>query len=234
MYYSVGNEENMQIRVATSRAPAGPFIDRGVRLTSEIFAIDAHVFTDEDGSRYLFYATDYLDHDRVGTGTAVDRMLDLFTLAGNSHPVTRACYDWQIFDPQRSAKGGIRWHTLEGPFVLKYQGRYYQLFSAGNWHNSSYGVAYGVTDDINTQNEWEQPVDGVHKLPLLRSIPDHGVIGPGHNSVVLGPNDQELYCVYHRWQSETNERVLAIDRMGWNEEGPEVYGPSFSPQPAPG
>lgn len=233
MYYSTGDETNMQIRVATASQPHGPFVDSGKRLTSEVFAIDAHVFTDDDGSCYLFYATDYLDHDRIGTGTAMDRMLDPFTLEGRSHPVTRARYDWQIYDPQREAKGGVCWHTLEGPFVLKHHGRYYQMFSAGNWHNDSYGVAYGVTSDLSATAEWEQPVDGVNILPLLRSFPEHGIIGPGHNSVVRGPDDQELFCVYHRWQSETQERVLAIDRMIFGEDGPLVHGPSYDWQQAP-
>lgn len=41
VYYSVDNETLMQIRVAVADHPAGPFIDSGHRLTSEIFAIDA-------------------------------------------------------------------------------------------------------------------------------------------------------------------------------------------------
>src|SRR5438045_7476544 len=56
MYYSVGNEERMQIRVARADHPAGPFTDCGVRLTTEEFAIDPHVFADDDGTRWLFYA----------------------------------------------------------------------------------------------------------------------------------------------------------------------------------
>ena len=51
LYYSVGNEILMQLRVATSPAPEGPYIDQGVRLTREDFAIDAHVFVDDDGQR---------------------------------------------------------------------------------------------------------------------------------------------------------------------------------------
>lgn len=228
LYYSVGNEENMQIRVAQAEQPSGPFVDSGKRLTREPFAIDAHVFTDDDGSRYLFYATDYFDHDRIGTGTAVDRLLDWFTLARQPRPVTRARYDWQVYDPQRKEKGGVRWHTLEGPFVLKHQGRYYQMFSGGNWQNDTYGVGYAVTDDILTPNEWDQ-----QPLPILRSRPTEGVIGPGHNSVVRGPDERELFCVYHRWEADLNARVLAIDRLNWEGDQLVVHGPTTTPQPAP-
>src|SRR5262249_30388492 len=51
MYYSVGNEERMQIRVAVAEHPAGPFVDSGRALTTEGFAIDPHVFIDEDGTK---------------------------------------------------------------------------------------------------------------------------------------------------------------------------------------
>src|SRR5215213_3781984 len=109
MYYSVGNETRMHIRVAAASHPAGPFVDTGHALTAQEFAIDPHVFID-DGKRFLFYATDFLEHTRIGTGTVVDRMIAEFTLAGRPHPVTRAKYDWQIYDPNRAEKGGVRWH----------------------------------------------------------------------------------------------------------------------------
>ena len=96
LYYSVGNEKFMTLRVAVSNRPDGGFADAGVKLTSQDFAIDAHVFRDDDGSWWMFYATDFLEYSHVGTGTVVDRMLDMFTLAGDPRPVTRAKYDWQV------------------------------------------------------------------------------------------------------------------------------------------
>ncbi|MCA1554345.1 MAG: glycoside hydrolase family 43 protein, partial [Chloroflexi bacterium] len=233
LYYSVGNETYMQMRVAVADQPGGPFVDSGHRLTREDFAIDGHVFTDDDGARYFFYATDFLQHTYIGTGTVRDRMLDLFTLEGQPRPVTRARYDWQVYHPQRAEKGGVRWHTVEGSFVLKHKGRYYHMFSGGNWQNVTYGVSYAVTDDIHTRDEWSQVADGERVLPILRTRPDDGVIGPGHNSVVRAPDNQQLYCVYHRWDTHTQRRVLAIDPLEWVGERMLVLGPSTTPQPAP-
>lgn len=234
MYYSVGNEERMHLRVAVAEQPQGPFIDSGQRLTQEEFAIDAHVFSDDDGSRYLFYATDFLDHDYIGTGTVCDRMLNPFTLAGNPRPVSRAKYDWQVYDPQRAEKGGVRWHTVEGPFVLKRKGRYYQMFSGGNWQNTTYGVSFAYSEQLDQGDEWEQVCDGEQVLPILRTLPSHGVIGPGHNSVVRGPDNRQLFCIYHRWVEEPEPgRVLAIDRLDWDGAGMVVLGPTTTPQPRP-
>lgn len=231
LYYSVGNEATMHIRVAVAENPAGPFIDSGRRLTQEPFAIDAHVFTASDGRRYLFYATDYLEHGRVGTGTAVDEMVDLFTLAGRPRPVSRARYDWQIYDPQRAEKGGVRWHTIEGPFVLARKGLFYQMCSGGNWQNPSYGVGYATAPSLDAPDEWQQACDGESVLPVLRTVPGQ-VIGPGHNSVVRGPDNRQLYCVYHRWGAGDG-RQLAIDPLDWAGQRLFVLGPSHTPQPAP-
>ncbi|HUF38115.1 MAG TPA: glycoside hydrolase family 43 protein [Anaerolineales bacterium] len=233
MYYSVGDETCMQIRIAVAGHPAGPFVDSGRRLTREDFAIDPHVFTDDDGARYLFYATDFWEHPRIGTGTVVDRLHDPFTPAGAPQPVTRARFDWQVYDPQRIAKGGVRWHTLEGPFVLRKKGRYFQMFSAGNWQDGSYGVAYGVSDRLDGPGEWEQPCDGEAIPPVLRSRPEQGVIGPGHNSVVRGPDNSALFCIYHRWLPEAGARVLALDRLGWEDGRLLIDGPSSGPRPVP-
>lgn len=232
MYYSVGNETTMQIRVAVSVHPAGPFVDAGVALTSAVFAIDPHVFKDDDGTHYLFYATDFLEHTHIGTGTVCDRMIDPFTLAGEPRPVTRARFDWQVYDPNRAEKGGVRWHTVEGPFVLKRKGIYYQMFSGGNWQNKTYGVSYAISDRVVSLEEWKQFADGEKILPILRTIPEL-VTGPGHNSAVPGTDNMQMFCIYHRWADDRSDRVLAIDPMDWAGERMLILGPSTMPEPAP-
>jgi GH43 family beta-xylosidase len=230
LYYSVGNETFMQLRVATARVPQGPYVDAGVRLTPQDFAIDAHVFVDEDGARWLFYATDFLEHTRIGTGTVVDRLIDPFTLEGNPRPVSRARYDWQVYDPARESKGGVKWHTIEGSFTLKRKGRYYQMFSGGNWTNQTYGVGYAVSEAIERPDEWDQPCNGEATPLVLRTLPGL-VTGPGHNSVIRGPDNCQLYCVYHRWVD--GARVLSIDPLDWAGERLLALGPTHTPQPAP-
>jgi hypothetical protein len=131
----------MHIRVAVAEHPAGPFKDSGHRLTSSDFAIDPHIFQDDDGRRWMFYATDFLSHSHIGTGTVRDLMLDTFSLAGRPAVVSRARFNWQVFDAQREEKGGVRWHTVGGTLVFSNtKGNYYQMFSGGNWKNTSYGV----------------------------------------------------------------------------------------------
>lgn len=229
LYYSVGNEENMRVRAAVSASPAGGYVDAGIDLTDAQFAIDAHVFVDDaDNSKWLFYATDFLDYDKIGTGTVRDKMLSPFELAGKPQPVTRAKYDWQIYDPNRASKGNVRWHTIEGSTVLKRKGLYYQMFSGGNWQNVSYGVSYATARNINQTGEWSQIADGEITFPILRTIPEK-VIGPGHNSVVRGTDNRQLYCVYHRWAADLSGRQMALDPLDFAGERMLIVGASFEP-----
>ncbi len=177
----------------------------------------------------MFYATDFLEHTHVGTGTVIDRMVSLLKLEGKPRPVTRAKFDWQIYDTARKEKGGVRWHTVEGPAVIERKGLYFEMFSGGNWQNTSYGVGFAVTDDLRTPDEWVQYADGENLLPIIRTSTE--VVGPGHNSIVRGPNGRELYCVYHRWTDAG--RVMAIDRMDIVDRRIYVVGPTTAPEPMP-
>jgi hypothetical protein len=159
-------------------------------------------------------------------------MLDPFTLAGHPQPVTLPRYDWHVYDPHRIEKGGVRWHTIEGSFVLKHKRRYYQMYSGGNWQNVTYGVSYALADRLDAPGEWAQAADGEQVLPILRTIPGQ-VVGPGHNSAARGPDNMQLFCIYHRWAPDSSARVMAIDRLDWAGERMLVLGPSTAPQPMP-
>lgn len=46
---------------------------------------------------------------------------------------------------------------------------------------------------------------------VLRSHPGY-VLGPGHNSIVTGPNGQD-YVIYHAWDTQMTARRMCIDRL---------------------
>jgi beta-xylosidase len=230
MYYSAGvGDAGHRLRVAVSDHPEGPFVDSGVVLTGDDpFSIDANPFQDDDGHWYLFYARDFLEGERVGTALAVDRLSDMTRLSGQPTTVLRASNDWQLYARDRPMYGGVHdWHTLEGPFVVKRGGRYYCFYSGGAWPEPSYGVSYAVAD--HPLGPWHEPqADGP---TVLRTIPGR-VIGPGHNSVVTGPDGRD-YLVYHAWDVEKTGRRMCIDALEWTPEGPVTSGPSSTPRAAP-
>ncbi|HET7203144.1 MAG TPA: glycoside hydrolase family 43 protein [Steroidobacteraceae bacterium] len=240
LYYSVGHDDaSHHLRVAVSDRPDGPYADT-VALTAPAevpFAIDPHPFRDVDGQWYLFHARDFLEpfdeHGRdvrCGTALVVSRLLDMTTLAPATHTVARARCDWQRYATNRLMYGRARdWHTLEGPYVVAHEGRYYCLYSGGCWQTDSYGVDYVVADAV--LGRWSD-TDVETGPRVLRTVPGR-VIGPGHCSVVTGPDDMTRYLAYHAWDVDMTARRLCIDLFEFTRDGPRADGPSWSPRPAP-
>ncbi|MDF2387764.1 glycoside hydrolase family 43 protein [Nostoc ellipsosporum NOK] len=234
LYYSVGHEDkNHQLRVATSDTPLGPYEDVGKPLVdpnSCPFAIDPHPFRDDDGQWYLFYARDFLDMEagvRAGTALFVDRLQSMTKLAGQGKVVLRARSDWQRFLANRLMYGKIfDWHTLEGPCVRKHGGRYYCFYSGGRWETENYGVDYGVADSVMGPYS---DADNETGPRVLKSVPGY-VIGPGHNSIVVGPDEQTEYIVYHAWTKNMAMRQMCFDKLIWTANGPSCNGPTWTPQ----
>jgi beta-xylosidase len=231
LYYSVADpsgDETHRLRVAVAETPAGPFTDAGAILPDEGFTIDAHPVQDPaDGRWYLFFAKDFFD-ERAGTALAAAPLADdMISLAGPPVTILRASADWQIYERDRELYGRhfAAWHTLEGAFVRRGpDGRYYCLYSGGNWQTSDYGVGYAVADHI--LGPYTEPESGP---VVLRGVPEH-VLGPGHNSVVLGPDEQTEFIVYHAWDTARTARRLCIDPLAWTPSGPRCLGPTWTPQ----
>jgi GH43 family beta-xylosidase len=233
MYYATGRDADPDhhLRVAVAEHPLGPWTDAGLNLTpSEIFAIDAHPFRDPvDGQWYLFYARDRLEEPFAGTGLAVDRLVAMDRLEGAPRDVLRPFAAWQVFELKRAVKKGLDWYTVEGPFVVREGGRYVCFYSGGRWENPNYGVGFAVAD--HPLGPWVEET-GREGPPVLTTLPDH-VIGPGHNSVVIGPDLVTQYVVYHGWDPACTARYPRIDALGWRGGVPYASGPTWEPMPAP-
>lgn len=237
LYYCMGGiePERFELRVAMSDRPQGPYRDCGAKLVdceTNRFTIDPFPFRDVDGQWYLFYSCNYPFESaghRAGTGTAVDRLVDMTRLAGDCRVVVRARYDWTLYEANRRMDvydQTFNWHTIEGPCVLRHGGRVYCFYSGANWQTPRYGVDYVVAD---------QPLgpyaDQGDSPRVLRGVPGH-VRGPGHHAVVTGPDGKTQYNVYHAWDAGMKTRQLCIDKLVWTPEGPRCL-PTDSPQPAP-
>lgn len=205
MYFSVGRGiDGHHLRVAVADAPAGPFRDLGVDLTpEELFAIDAHPFEDDDGTRYLYFARDVLEHERPGTHLAV-APLDA-AMTGFAAPPTAVLApdaDWQLYERDREIHGRrYDWHTLEGPAVVRRHGRYWLTFSGGAWTGPGYAVGVAVAE--HPLGPWRH----VDQPPLLRSGGD--LRGPGHDSLTVSPGGEDVIA-FHSWDVAGTARRLHL------------------------
>ncbi|CAF0903765.1 unnamed protein product [Rotaria sordida] len=223
LFYSVGfGDKKHRLRVTSSTSPLGPYDDsQSIELTNVTkisFAIDPHPFQDKkDGQWYLFYSRDFLDTNdgyRVGTGIVVDRLINNMTqLAGNETIVLRAKHDWQLYEHNRSIYDNVYdWYTLEGAATWQQEsGVYICFYSGGNWQSTSYGVDYGIaysspmgpyTEDSTNQARITHSIEGI-------------IIGPGHNSIILGRDQKTTYIVYHAWNEAKTIRSPYISQLNW-------------------
>ncbi|MBA4147172.1 MAG: family 43 glycosylhydrolase [Verrucomicrobia bacterium] len=234
LYYSTAMEGlRHMLRVAKSRFPDGPYEDLG-RLIGDThdcpFAIDGHAFLDDDGQWYLFYARDFLNQEggaNAGTALVVDRLNGMTKLAGEEKVVLRSKCNWQLFKAQREMYGKIwDWHTMEGPCVRKRNGLYYCFYSGGCYENDTYGVDYGVAENVMGPYSDEGNESGPR---VLKTVPGR-VPGPGHISIVNGPDDQTEYMVYHAWDIEMKSRLMCMDKLEWTDNGPRCAGPTWTEQ----
>lgn len=238
LYYAVHTREfRGGIRVAVADDPRGPFSDSGHDLTGHLlpWAIDPHVFRDQDGQWYLYMTIEYHDDPAglIGSGNAVARLIDPFTLEGNITRVTPPQHAWQLFEARRKERGGVDWYTVEGPTVTRHRGRYYEMFSGGCYYRDNYAVSYAMADvpmgtggmRDTSWHDWEGS--------LLICGDRQQVISPGHNSLVLGPDNAEQYLVYHAWQQDRSMRRPYLDRLFWHGDVLWTAAPTQTPQPAP-
>lgn len=190
MYFSAGDGEG--IGVATSKKPEGPFRDAiGKPLIKEYVngaqPIDAMAFIDDDGQAYLYYGG--WKHCNV-----VKLKRNMIETEGDFHEITPENY-------------------VEGPFMLKKDGKYYFMWSEGGWTNSSYGVAYSIGDS---------PLGPFQrKSHILEGIAGVGS-GAGHHSVLKLPrSDQYIICYHRRPPGSTirDNRVTCIDLLNFDKNG---------------
>jgi len=142
-----------QIGVAVSDDPAGPFVPEPQPISGS-YSIDPAVFADDDGACYMYFGGIWGGQLQKYRGNRYD--------ASNSEPAddepalgprmarlddgmkqfTEAPRELKIVDehgrPLRAGDHARRY--FEGPWMHKYQGRYYLSYSTGNTHLLCYAV----------------------------------------------------------------------------------------------
>jgi len=108
--------------------------------------------------------------------------------------------------------------------VVEHDGKYYLLYSGGNWQTESYGVGYAVADTV--LGPYTEPEPG----PSVLKGRGEDVIGPGHNSVVVGPDGRTRFIVYHAWDLDRTARRMCIDPLVYVSGAPKCQGPTWTPQ----
>lgn len=191
------DEERGGIGVAVALRPEGPFQDPIGKPLIDRFVngaqpIDPHVFIDDDGTPYLYYG---------GWGRC---------------NVVRLNRDMTSLDTHDNGETYIEVTPsgyVEGPCMLKRQGRYYFMWSEGGWGGPHYSVAYAIADT---------PLGPFERIGKILSADPEVATGAGHHGFLNVPGTDDWYIIYHRRpleESAANHRVVCIERMEFENDG---------------
>lgn len=210
-------EEHLGIAVADS--PLGPFVPTEKKWLNDCNEIDGHFFVDEDGCVYLYFVR--FDNGNVLWCAKMNEDLTSYDKATATF-LFRAEDEWETRDSS----------VVEGPFVLKHNGKYYLTYSANHTRCEDYAVGCAVSDHPMG------PFVKVSNNPILKK--SEALNGTGHHSFTTSKNGGELVCVYHaRPGRDTKcERLTCVDCAEFvpDPSGGDdilvIHGPTAEPQRA--
>ena len=226
-FYMAGNGTRLyrSAKILGPYQEIGPWLDTTGKPFTDIHVFDIDLFIDSDNKPYLYMAKGEtggvwvapLDPNNLTRLLAAPRTLFTFDSnhvwerAGDSNE--RTYYSW-----------------IEGPWVFRRNGIYYLEFSASGteWLTYATGV-YTATNPLG-------PFTYMPENPLLRKTTGM-VTGPGHGSVVEGPDGnwwQFYLCVL---PTPPGGRRIGMDPVGFDAQGRMFVRnatPTTTPQWAPG
>lgn len=190
------NDEVGGIGVAVSNSPEGPFTDYLQKPLIDKFyngaqPIDQFVFKDND-QYYLIYGG--WKHCNIA------KLKNDFT-------------GFIPFEDSTTFKEITPENYVEGPFMFKRNGKYYFMWSEGDWTGPDYSVAYAIADS---------PYGPFKRVGKILQQNSKVATGAGHYSILHPPKSESWYVVYHRrplGETNGNARVTCIDQLYFDAKG---------------
>ena len=208
--------------------------------------IDGSLLFDDDGKCYMYFKS---EEDQDIWGIELDPN-DNFNKVGTvaTRLGLKVSNNWEK-------------NINEGPFCIKNNGKYYLMYSTGEYKNDSYSVGYAISNNPMSGFEKKTTLNPMiygemprYKNDIYEFDSSKYLYGPGHN-MILKTADNEMYSVHHvavfnsgnyEKVSESgnkynglnvtkfSKRKLSIDRIGFDASGNLfVDGPSTVQQPIP-
>lgn len=202
-YFYPSVDHNIYVGVADH--PKGPFKNvlggdkifiKNRQYWNNIHSIDADCFIDTDGQAYLYWGSGFDFKDGI---CAVGKLgKDMASFTEPPKLITPESY-------------------FEGPHMLKRKDKYYLMYSDSLFYDSTYKVRYAISDSP------KGPFKEGKNSPILSSIPDEKISGPGHHSTFNVGDD--YYIVYHRHAFPLYApywgpiRQVCVDKLEFEEDG---------------
>lgn len=231
--------------------------------------LDSTVFKDDDGSLYMYFSYDAStgseEHKKMARDNAVQEIWgvklkdpvtwDLSTLTPLLSPGYQKFNDeyrkiaWETWSPSFDPITGKE--CLEGPYMIKNNGKYYLTYVANSYVDINYAVGYAEAD--SPLGEYYKPNDNYLENMILGVPAEPGTItanrylgfttGTGHASIFKTGGGEYMFAYHAHYNRDVwdetgynrgNWRALAVDYLYFDENGkPYANGPTYSLQNTP-
>ena len=228
IYFAGGEQEDMwhirpYVLVCTGDDPLNDAWEEAGRMqpadndpfSFRAFSLDMTVF-DHNGKTYAVWA------EKVSVGPQISNLyiaeLETYNkLKTVQVLLTTPDYDWER----------IGFWVCEGPAVLMHEGKLFLTYSA-----SATGACYcmgmltaSLDSDLLDPLSWKK-----ERYPVLATVEEKGIFGPGHNSFTLSDDDKDDICVVHFRQEKEIEgdplynpnRHATFIKVQWDSNGRPV------------
>ncbi|GHH71575.1 hypothetical protein GCM10018793_06990 [Streptomyces sulfonofaciens] len=209
MYYTARDRasDKQCIGAAKAASPDGPFTPVGdgplVCPAADGGAIDPSSYT-EDGQRYLLWKND-------GNCCGLDTWLHIQPVGRDGTSTTGAAV--RLIRQDRPFEGNV----IEAPTLVKRDGHYVLIYSAGSYAGDGYATGYAVSAGLT--GPYTKAA-----APLMTTDSFAGTVrGPGGQDVVTGPDGRDR-IVFHGWDPAYRYRALYVADLGWANGYPVVRG----------
>jgi xylan 1,4-beta-xylosidase len=203
-YAALGRDGRRCLAVATSARLRGPYQDEGPLLCSRIGEIDPLPVTDEHGGDWLVWKQDGNSRGRPTPILAAPLAPGGLALAGVPRELFRADAPWE--------RG-----LVEGPALLRHDGMFYLVYSAGHCCGRNCNYVTGVARSRSLLGPWEKrPGPFLEDSAAFRC--------PGHVGVAGAPGGGLLlaYHAYARGDPANRQFLIAslrFDAEDWPAVG---------------
>ncbi len=201
-FYMYGSPMGLGHYFYVSDSPTGPFTVISEKLDENY--IDGTVFMDGDNTLY-FLCGEF-------NGVRVKKM---------SGPTDYSQPYYKYNAGIANSRPEMRW--TEGPTMFKRKGVYYLTYTGNQVWEKNYRVEYAYSHNLDDNFTEEND-----NIVLLNTEGDDNV-GLGHNGIVVGPDLDTYYIVYHNSynvRGASFSRRINLDKLTFNGEKLCVQGPT--------
>jgi xylan 1,4-beta-xylosidase len=200
-YYAAKSRRGRRcIAVASAPRVPGPYRDHGPLLCSAIGEIDPLPVRDEQGADWLVWKRD-------GNSQGLPTPILAAPLAPGGMSLAAP--------PRELFRAGAPWERglVEAPALLRRNGTFYLVYSAGRCCGRRCNYATGVARSASLLGPWEKRPE-----PILTG--GYGIRCPGHVGIAGGPDGEPVlaYHAYVRGDPSNRQLLMAplsFDAAGW-------------------